>query len=155
MRTKRNAGWAIVRDVCGLNRIAAIAISALLLAPAADAAAEPVTCGHSQEPRIVVQLLFGRGPGDAGGITQADWNGFAAQELTPRFPDGFTVIESAGQWLNPKQGVVIKEDSKVVEIVLPSDTYDASKIDAVIDAYKRQFRQQSVGLVVQTACVRF
>ena len=43
----------------------------------------------------------------------------------------------------------------MVEIVLPSDTYDAPKIDAVIDAYKRQFRQQSVGLVVQTACVRF
>jgi hypothetical protein len=152
MRTKRSAPWAIVRGVCGL---ASIAVSVLLLAPAAGAAAEPVTCSHSQQPRIVVQLLFGRGRGDGGGITQDDWGRFVADELTPRFPDGFTVIDSTGQWLNPQQGVVIKEDSKVVEIVLPSDTYDASKIDAVIDVYKHQFRMLSVGLIVQTACVRF
>jgi len=127
----------------------------LLLAPIIGADAEPVTCGHSQEPRIVAQLLFGCGKGDGGGITQADWSGFVADELTPRFPDGFTVIDSAGQWLNPQQGAIIKEASKVVEIVLPSDTYDAAKIDAVIDAYKHQFRMLSVGLIVQTACVRF
>jgi hypothetical protein len=152
---RRGALRAVVRDARGLIRFAAIAVPLLLLAPAVGAAAESVTCGHSQEPRIVLQLLFGRGRGDDGGITQADWSGFVAHELTPRFPDGFTVIDSTGQWLNPQHGAIIKEDSKVVEIVLPSDTYDASKIDAVIDAYKRQFRALSVGLIVQTACVRF
>ena len=150
MRTRRSTLRSIVRSVWRLDRFATVAVSILLLAPAAGAAAEAVTCGHSQEPRIVVQLLFGR----SAGVTQAAWSGFVAQELTPRFPDGFTVIDSTGQWLSPQQGI-IKQDSKVVEIVLPSDTYDASKIDAVIDAYKSQFRMLSVGLIVQTACVRF
>jgi hypothetical protein len=155
MRTGR-ATWTTIKGMSGSDRWASIAAaSLLLLAPAIGVDAEPATCGHSQEPRIIVQLLFGRGNGDRGGITQADWSGFVANELTPRFPDGFTVIDSTGQWLNPQQGAIIKEDSKVVEIVLPSDTYDAAKIDAVIDAYKHQFKVLSVGLIVQTACVRF
>jgi uncharacterized protein DUF3574 len=156
MRTRAgDALFEIVGNVHGLERLASIIVSILLLTSATSAAAETVTCGHSQEPRVVLQLLFGRGKGDAGGITQADWSGFVAHELTPRFPDGFTVIDSTGQWLNPTRRVITKEASKVVEIVLPSDTYDASKIDAVIDAYKREFRVLSVGLIVQTACVRF
>jgi Protein of unknown function (DUF3574) len=155
MRTGR-ATWTTVKGLSGSDRWVSIAAAILLLlAPTIGVAAEPVTCSHSQEPRIVVQLLFGRGKGDDGGITQADWSGFVANELTPRFPDGFTVIDGSGQWLNPQQGAIIKEESKVVEIVLSSDTYDATKIDAVIDAYKHQFRMLSVGLIVQTACVRF
>jgi hypothetical protein len=151
MRTQRSA----IRPT-GSDRWTSIAVLLLLLlAPTTGAAAEPVTCPQSLAPRIVVQLLFGRGKGDSGGITQADWGGFVANEITPRFPDGFTMIDATGQWLNPRQGAIIKEDSKVVEIALPSDSYDAAKIDAVIEAYKRQFRVLSVGLIVQTACVRF
>ena len=86
MWTRRSALRAIFRNVCSLGRFASVSV--LLLTPAAGAAAEPVTCGHSQQPRIVVQLLFGRGKGDSGGITQADWSGFVAQELTHRFPEG-------------------------------------------------------------------
>jgi len=154
--TRTITALTAVEGTSGSDRWGSIAAALLLLlVPTAGAAAEPMTCGHSQEPRIVVQLLFGRGKGDSGGITQADWSGFVANELTPRFPDGFTVIDGAGQWLNPQQGVIVKEDSKVVEIVLPSETYDATKVDAVIDAYKHQFRVLSVGLIVQTACVRF
>jgi Protein of unknown function (DUF3574) len=155
MRTRGSALRKIVQDGRRLERLAPLVISFLLLAPATGAAADPLTCGHSQEPRVVLQLLFGRGNGDAGSIAQADWSDFVAHELTPRFPDGFTVIDSNGQWLNPNRGVIIKESSEVVEIVLPGDTYDASKVDAAIDAYKRRFRALSVGLIVQTACVRF
>jgi hypothetical protein len=155
MDMKQSALWTIVLSVRGLSLFASIAVSFLLLAPAEGAAMEAAGCSPSQEPRIVVQLLFGRGKGDGGGITQADWGGFVAHELTPRFPDGFTMIDSTGQWLSPQQGAIIREDSKLVEIVLPGNTYDASKIDAVIGAYKSQFHQQSVGLIVQTACVRF
>ena len=160
MRTKRHAMWTIMRagfkGVAGSDQWRSIGVSLLLLlAPAVGAVAEPVTCPQSLAPRIVVQLLFGRGKADGGSISPADWNGFVANEITPRFPDGLTVIDATGQWLNPQQGAIIKEESKMVEIVLPSDSYDAAKIDGVIDSYKRQFRMLSVGLIVQTACVRF
>jgi hypothetical protein len=155
MRTRGSTLRKVAQDVRRLERLAPLVISILLLTPATSAAAEPLTCGHSQEPRVVLQLLFGRGQGNAGRIAQADWGDFVARELTPRFPDGFTVIDSTGQWLNPKRRIIIRETSEVVEIVLPGDTYDASKVDAVIDAYKRRFRALSVGLIVQTACVRF
>jgi Protein of unknown function (DUF3574) len=118
-------------------------------------AADSTICGNAQEQRQVVQLLFGRGAGNEAGVTDADWSDFVSRELTPRFPDGFTVLDSAGQWRNPQRGIIIREIGKVVEIVLPGNHDDASKVDAVIDAYKLQFRQQSVGLIVEPACVRF
>lgn len=160
MRTKRFTMWtniwASLKGADRSDRWRSIGVSLfLLVAPAGGAVAEPVTCAQSLTPRIVVQMLFGRGKADGGGITQADWSGFVANEITPRFPDGFTVIDATGQWLNPQQGAIIKEESKVVEIVLPSDSYDAAKIDGVIESYKRQFQMLSVGLIVQTACVRF
>jgi hypothetical protein len=49
----------------------------------------------------------------------------------------------------------VREPSKVVIIVMSDRARDEARIAAVIDAYKRQFHQQSVGLVVQPACVTF
>ena len=40
-------------------------------------------------------------------------------------------------------------------IVLPGNDDDQARLDAVVTAYKREFRQQSVGVVVQSACVSF
>ena len=47
------------------------------------------------------------------------------------------------------------EASKIIEIVLPAGEDNRVKIDAIVEAYKLQFQQQSVGLIVAPACVRF
>lgn len=31
-------------------------------------------------------------------VSDEDWRAFLAAEVTPRFPDGLTVIDAAGQW---------------------------------------------------------
>jgi hypothetical protein len=40
-------------------------------------------------------------------------------------------------------------------IVLPGHDDDAPRLQAVIDAYKARFKQQSVGLIIREACVAF
>lgn len=155
MRTERKALRANASSRCGFDRLIAAAVLSLLLAPVRSVAAEGATCAQSLAPRVVVQLLFGRGMSHGGSVTGRQWRSFVADELTPRFPDGLTMLDANGRWRDPKRGVIIAEASKVVEIVLPGDKYEAEKIDAAIDAYKRRFRMQSVGLIVQTACVRF
>ena len=131
--------------------------AALLCSVAAGAAAQSPTpaCQAAQQRRDVAELLFGRDIGNRLGVSDADWRRFVAREITPRFPDGLTVTDALGQWRDPDSGRIVREPSKRVEIVLPGHADDAARLDAIVTAYKRQFRQRSVGLILQSACVSF
>ena len=113
------------------------------------------SCHSGQQPRAIAELLFGRDIGRHVGVSEAAWARFVAHELTPRFPDGLTVTDTLGQWRDRDNGSVVREPGKHVEIVLPDNADDDARLDAVVSAYKRTFRQQSVGVIVHTACVSF
>jgi hypothetical protein len=99
--------------------------------------------------------MFGRNIGAHLGVTEARWARFLDREVTPRFPDGLSVFDVKGQWRDPKRNIIIREPSKVLMIVLPGHDDDAPRLQAVIDAYKARFKQQSVGLIIREACVAF
>jgi hypothetical protein len=112
-------------------------------------------CRAGQEPRRLADLIFGRDIGRHVGVSEAAWQRFLAREVTPRFPDGLTVMKAFGQWRDRATGRMVREPSKVVMIVLPGHADDQARLEAVVAAYKRQFRQRSVGLIVQPACTAF
>jgi hypothetical protein len=133
-------------------------LGALVLSAAATAAAAQTpapACPGRQQPKQVAELLFGRDIGHRLGVGEAAWARFVAQELTPRFPDGLTVIDALGQWRDRTDGSIVREPTKRVEIVLPGNDDDAARLEAVASAYKREFRQQSVAVIVRPACVSF
>ena len=132
---------------------AAIAVL-LALAPAASASAQ-IACRADQKASAVVEMMFGRKIGERIGVTNAAWARFVDREITPRFPDGLSVVDAAGQWQDPVRKRVVREPSKIVTIVLRDSEKGQSEIDAIAQAYKRQFRQQSVGVIVRPACVSF
>jgi Protein of unknown function (DUF3574) len=113
------------------------------------------SCHGGQQPRTIAELLFGRDIGHHVGVSEAAWARFVARELTPRFPDGLTVTDTVGQWRDRDNGGVVREPGKHVEIVLPGNDDDDASLGAVVSAYKHAFHQQSVGLIVHTACVSF
>jgi hypothetical protein len=112
-------------------------------------------CQGAQKSALIAQLLFGRDIGDRVGVSDAAWRRFVAQQITPRFPDGLTIIGATGQWRDRAHGRIVREPSKLVMIVLPGKSDDQARLDAVVGAYKRRFHQQSVGVVVQPGCVSF
>lgn len=132
---------------------------AVLIATAADSSAQTAgqSCHGNQHIRKVAELLFGRDVGNHLAVSNAAWAHFVARELTPRFPDGLTVSDALGQWRDRQSGNIVREPSKRVEIVLPGNANadDDAKLDAVVAAYKHAFHQQSVGIIVRTACVAF
>jgi hypothetical protein len=140
----------------GIVRVLVLA-AVLPCAAAGVAAAQTPTaaCHGVQERRDIAELLFGRDIGRRLGVSETAWRGFVAREITPRFPDGLTVTDALGQWRDPDSGRIVREPSKRVEIVLPGKADDRTRLDAIMSAYKRQFRQRSVGLIVQPACVSF
>jgi hypothetical protein len=130
-------------------------LGANLLLLAACAAPGSLPCHGEQRSAAVAELMFGRNVGGRLGVSEAAWRHFLASEVTPRFPDGLTVVDAAGQWRHPSTGALVREPSKVVTVVMPEQADNQARLDAIIAAYKRQFRQQSVGLVVRPACVAF
>lgn len=101
------------------------------------------------------ELLFGRNVGPRVGVSEAAFASFVAAEITPRFPDGLTVIDAKGQWRDSERGGIVREPSKIVQIIFADDVIKRADLDAIADAYKRAFRQQSVLTSVRSACVRF
>jgi Protein of unknown function (DUF3574) len=120
---------------------------------ATGAAVQGIECRLSQRPMVVADLLFGRNIGGRLGVTEKRWSQFLAAEITPRFPDGLTVVDAAGQWRDAEKKRIVREPSKLVTIIMPADAQE--RLDAIVDAYKRRFRQQSVGVVIRPACVQF
>ena len=130
----------------------ALLAGATLLSGCASLA--PATCPAGQSHGRTAQLFFGRDIGDQVGVSDADFARFVDEELTPRFPDGLTVLDAAGQWRGAS-GVIGREPSKVVILVLPGRAGGEDQIEAVRAAYKARFSQEAVLIVTQPACLGF
>ena len=112
---------------------------------------------------LSVLLYFGRDrdrgetatPSDTTSIPEAAWRQFLQDTVTPRFPQGFTVIDSTGQWRNPQTQIVTRQRSAVVNIVAPNTPDTLHELDEIADAYKREFHQISVGVSLAPVCAAF
>jgi hypothetical protein len=134
-------------------RLALGAVVALSLAACATTPPLPA-CPAGQQRLRTAQLFFGSSVKGQPGVNEAEFHNFVDQELTPRFPDGLTILDGGGQWRGA-ENKLIRESSKVVLIVLPRRGDSGQRIEAVRAAYKARFHQESVLLVTQAACVSF
>ena len=104
---------------------------------------------------LVAELFFGRNIPGREPLTDAEWTTFAADTITPNFPDGFTVFDGDGQWQNPATGRIARERTKIVLVAAKPGADFAPRLTAVIDAYKLRFHQQSVGVITGDSCAAF
>jgi len=91
------------------------------------------------------ELFFGTARPDGTAVTEADWTEFLAEEITPRFPDGLTVISGMGQW-QEEDGDIIQERSQQVILLYPSEfaVESGALIEEIRAAYELDFQQESV-----------
>lgn len=91
------------------------------------------------------ELYFGTDKPDGGKVSDADWDKFLETEVTPRFPEGFTVLEGYGQYKDAS-GKIVREGSKVLVLFYPKKMREAvnPKIEELRANYKKQFNQESV-----------
>jgi Protein of unknown function (DUF3574) len=119
------------------------------------ASTQAVACDAPQRPMQQIELMFGRNVAGRLRVGEAAWSRFLAREITPRFPDGLTVLDAAGQWRDPVGGRLVREPSKMVIIVTADEAPARERIAAIVAAYKQRFRQRSVGVVSRSACAAF
>jgi hypothetical protein len=127
--------------------ISATALSACMVLPQA--------CIPPAESMISAELVFGRKIGDRIAVSDAAFAAFLAREITPRFPDGLTVVDASGQWRDSDRGTIVREPSKLVLLTFRDDAARRESLNVIAEAYKRQFRQQSVLTSLRASCVTF
>jgi hypothetical protein len=122
----------------------------------------PTLTGDPAHPGVTqgwvdTKLYFGLGPADHSdvGISEARWRDFLDHEVTPRFPNGLSVIDVYGQWQGKTQTAPERLRSKLLIIDYPDTQESREKIDAIRAAWKKLTGDQSVLRVTQPADVSF
>ncbi len=161
-----------MRDESPIRRRAIMVGTALLAVGSLMSCAEPhvtavnansntapeQSCGIGATAGYVrTELYFGKSIPGGGTVTDAAFAQFLDQEVTPRFPTGFTVVPARGQY-RQANGVIAREASDMLILFYPhGSASDASKkIDEIRTAYDKAFRQESVLREdEQPSCVSF
>ena len=131
----------------------AIVVCLVLVAVACSETGEP-SCPEGTDRFVEYQLFMGRNGPDGEVVDDEAWDTFLTDTVTPRFPDGLTVLDGRGQWRG-SDGLIKKERSKLLVILAQPGDDKMRLIDEVSDEYKRRFSQESVLQVVDDACVSF
>lgn len=122
----------------GCIALGAATVIALRTLPGEGVAA----CRQGAARMARLELLFGTGRPDGGAVGEVEWQAFVDAEVTPRFPDGLTVLTGYGQWR--KTHGLRKEGSRILLIWHAPAADSEAKIEAIRDAYKVRFGQDSV-----------
>lgn len=144
-----------------LPRLGRLAWVFCLTAMLAGCAAPPpavlaTSCPDAQgAPLLVFELFFGRSIQGQGEVGDRAWDDFLDQVVTPNLPNGYTVFDATGAWLNKVTSHTIHERTKVLLAALPDDAASAAAIARIRHAYEVQFRQALVGMTVAPACGNF
>jgi hypothetical protein len=143
--------------ILALSVLASLAVSVglgvRLMQLDAPASAENAECALPARAQVRHELVFGTARPHGSPIGEDEWQSFVDSVVTPRFPDGLTVLDARGQWRGA--GGLTKEHSRILVIWhdrLPSRDAD---IEAVRSAYKARFDQESVPRIDSVSCVSF
>jgi hypothetical protein len=90
---------------------------------------------------IKSELYFGMQKPDETAVTDAEWQSFLDKNITPRFPDGLTVIDAYGQYKDAK-GNIVKEKTKLLIIVHEGDKNE--ELEQICEEYMKAFSQEAV-----------
>lgn len=137
-----------------MNRlIRAICIGGLIAAPGGCAEPGNRSCAPELGPPILVFTLFlGNAIPGRGDLTDKEWQAFLDDTITTNLPNGYTVLDAHGAWMNPMTRKTIKEATKIVVAALPDVPDSVASVNRVRTGYQLRFHQQLVGMVVEHAC---
>jgi hypothetical protein len=133
----------------------AAALAALAIVSSADvvraqSGAAPA-CAPPLKPAVSVELYFGRAKPGGGEVSDGEWEDFLATAVTPRFPDGLSVIDVVGQY-RESSGRIVSERSKRLHIVVFDSPAHQQRIEEIVVLYRQRFRQDAVLRTERSLC---
>lgn len=131
----------------------AAAVACLLLVAGCAAGGDAV-CPEGMDSFTELNVYFGLEKGSGETVTGEEWQSFLVDTVTPRFPDGLTVLDARGRWFDTDAGRLYRESIKLLNVLVSADAADAGvdAVRAVSDVYKQRFEQQAVFYTSLPAC---
>lgn len=122
-----------------------VSFSPAIVLPSATARQTSYLNSSLAEKYIRTELYFGFSKPNGSMVSESDWQRFVDEFVTPRFPDGLTILEADGQWRG-KDLKVVREQSKVIVLLYKrKERKDANrKIEEVRSEYMKRFDQEAV-----------
>ena len=118
-----------------------------------DVFAQGSDCARPSRELVRRELVFGTARPHSEPLSESEWQSFLDSVVTPRFPDGFTVLNGLGQWRG--QDGLTREHSRMLVIWHERSPNRDADIEAVRSAYKSRFDQESVLRIDSVSCVSF
>ena len=103
---------------------------------------------------VLDRLYFGRSMPHGEEVSEAAWDQFVDEIVTPRFPDGLTLWHAEGQWQDAS-GVIIQEATFILEVAHEDNPASDTQLDEIIGEYKARFQQESVLRVTEQIEIAF
>ena len=89
-----------------------------------------------------------------GMVSETEWQAFLNENVTPRFPNGLTVLEADGQY-RQSDGTIVRERSKVLVIFHDQKPATREALETLVVRYKETFAQESVLWESTHVCAAF
>jgi len=134
--------------------LAALLLAASAAVPALEQATTSSLHGDAARPSeatgwVRSELYFGVGQeanetAEQPVLGETEWRAFLDQEVTPRFPDGLTVVDAYGQWLFRGREEPNRLPSKILIILHENTPQRRNDIEAIRLAFKQLSGHQSV-----------
>jgi hypothetical protein len=149
MALKERAG-----DVVEAAAVPTVAL--LLMIGGCTTSEPPPNCpAGAGSPMRVYELYFGRAITGRDDVSEVEWRAFRDQSITPNLPEGYTVLDGSGAWLNPQTHTTITEPTKILIAATPDTPASLAAIQRIRTDYEAAFHQQSVGMTSHQACGSF
>jgi hypothetical protein len=113
-------------------------------------------CASGYGPPVTVFTLYlGQAISGRRDLTGKEWRSFLDNTVTANLPNGYTILDARGAWMNPVTRKTIKEATKVLVAALPEVPDSLAAITRIRTDYQDKFHQQLVGMTVEQACGSF
>lgn len=128
-----------------MHRLIMFGLLAAVLAGCAEAPPAATRPKPGCEGYVRTELFFGTSRKGAPEVSDAEFHAFLDAEITPRFPDGLTMLTGFGQFRGT-DGRLARERSQVLVLLYPANAVadSGAKVDQIRELYKQKFNQESV-----------
>jgi hypothetical protein len=103
----------------------------------------------------VFDLFFSRAVPARGDVTDREWRAFLDDTVTVNLPNGYTVHDGYGAWMNPVTHKTMRAATVILHVALPDTPDSLAAVNRIRTEYQIRFRQQLVGMTVTPACGTF
>ena len=104
---------------------------------------------------VETQLYLGMSMPQGTKITESEFAAFLKSDVVSRFPQGFTVFDAKGFWRDAQKQKTIAENSKVIFRLHQASMDEDTRINEIIQSFKRRFAQDSVLRTDKVVCAHF